>query len=343
MKYNLGDKITSIAIEGYGSIGTIVDVDFDRVRVIWEDQKQSYENYEDLILIRRFDDQTDYLRIREPPVIHQEDIHPAYEPYLEFYAEGNIPFATRNGPDLSGLIDDRPQRGISDPIVLNAYYKARDDRQARDINLALLEKTINTTLDTTAAEKSIAKQFEHKKIGNYEQLSRDWEPGDIVSVSRPGKNAGHLALAHIYRVRPTTADVIWVEPVSGKELQTTEDLNELIFIRHDLPWRKAREDAGERLEAEEFNAGFVALNHKELGYDSADYGYPTQLIPNELDYEMFFNRNVMRDYLGNQVTKHPVGDNNVADYKLREVQYGGVQQRYQSFNGFERFADYLWR
>jgi len=52
MKWNLGDKITSIAIEGYGSIGTIVDVDFDRVRVIWEDQKQSYENYDDLILIR---------------------------------------------------------------------------------------------------------------------------------------------------------------------------------------------------------------------------------------------------------------------------------------------------
>ena len=25
MKWNLGDKITSIAIEGYGSIGTIVD------------------------------------------------------------------------------------------------------------------------------------------------------------------------------------------------------------------------------------------------------------------------------------------------------------------------------
>ena len=40
----------------------------------------------------------------------------------------------------------------------------------------------------------------------------------------------------------------------------------LIFIRHDLAWRKVREDAGERLEAEEFNAGFVALNHKDLGY-----------------------------------------------------------------------------
>ena len=50
MKWNLGDKVTSIAIEGYGSTGTIADVDFDRVRVIWEDNKQSYENYEDLIL-----------------------------------------------------------------------------------------------------------------------------------------------------------------------------------------------------------------------------------------------------------------------------------------------------
>ena len=113
MKWNLGDKVTSIAIEGYGSTGTIADVDFDRVRVIWEDNKQSYENYEDLILIRRFDDQTDYLRIREPPIIHKEDIHPDYEPYLEFYSEYGVPFATRNGPDLSGLVDDRPQRGIS--------------------------------------------------------------------------------------------------------------------------------------------------------------------------------------------------------------------------------------
>lgn len=172
MKWNLGDKITSIAIEGYGSIGTIVDVDFDRVRVIWEDQKQSYENYDDLILIRRFDDVTDYLRIREPPIIHEEDIHPAYEPYLEFYAEGGVPFSTRNGPDLSGLIDDRPQRGISDPIILNAYYKAREERQARDINLALLRERIAPESEYTKpqAEINIAKQFAHKKIDNKFQL-----------------------------------------------------------------------------------------------------------------------------------------------------------------------------
>lgn len=345
MKWNLGDKVTSIAIEGYGSTGTIADVDFDRVRVIWEDNKQSYENYEDLILIRRFDDQTDYLRIREPPIIHEEDIHPDYEPYLEFYSEYGVPFATRNGPDLSGLVDDRPQRGISNPIILNAYYKARDERQARDINIALLQQSVNphTQYTVPMEEINIAKQFAHRKIGNYEQLSRDWEPGDVVSVSRPGKNAGHLATAHIYRVRPTTADIIWVEPVSGQEIQTTEDLNELIFIRHDFAWRKAREDAGERLEAEEFHAGFVALNHQDLGYDTMDYGYPTRLIPNELDYELFFTQNVMRDYLGNQVKKHPVGDNRLEDYKLMELQYGGVQRGYQPFNGFERFADYLWR
>ena len=35
--------------------------------------------------------------------------------------------------------------------------------------------------------------------------------------------------------------------------------------------------------------------------------------------------------------------NRLEDYKLMELQYGGVQQGYQPFNGFERFADYLWR
>ena len=180
-----------------------------------------------------------------------------------------------------------------DQLIALPVLAARDERQARDINLALLKQAVTPQLDYTIPmeELNIAKRFAHKKIGAYEQNTRDWEPGDIVSVSRPGKNAGHLSLAHIYRVRPTTADIIWVEPVSGREIQTTEDLNELIFIRHDFPWRKAREDAGERLEAEEFNAGFVALNHKELGYDTMDYGYPTELIPNELDYEMFFNQN----------------------------------------------------
>jgi hypothetical protein len=345
MKWNLGDKITSITIEEHGAVGTIVDVDFDRVRVDWATGGQSYENNEDLILIRRFDDTTDYLRIREPPIIHQEDIHPAYEPHLDFYAEGNIPFATRNGPDIAGLIDDRPQRQISNPVILNAYYKAREERQARDINLALLKDAVTPHNKYTIPmeEWNIAKQFVHKKIGQYDQLSRDWEPGDLVAVSRPGKNAGHLSTAHVYRVRPTTADVVWIEPVSGKEIHTTEELNELIFINHDYAWRKEREDRGERLEAEEFNAGWTSLNHKDMGYDTMDYGYPTRLIPNELDYEMFFTQNIMRDYLGNQVKKHPVGDNQLEEYKLMELQYGGVTKGFQPFRGFERFADYLWR
>ena len=82
--------------------------------------------------------------------------------------------------------------------------KARDERQARDINIALLQQSVNphTQYTVPMEEINIAKQFAHRKIGNYEQLSRDWEPGDVVSVSRPGKNAGHLATAHIYRVRP---------------------------------------------------------------------------------------------------------------------------------------------
>ena len=51
----------------------------------------------------------------------------------------------------------------------------------------------------------------------------------------------------------------------------------------------------------------------------------------------------MRDYLGNQIRKHPVGDNNLNDLKLMELQYAGVTRGFQPFNGFERTADYLWR
>ena len=343
MKWNLGDKITSIAIEEHGAIGTIVDIDFDRVRVKW-DKGQSYERNEDLILIRRFDDVNDYLRLSEPPIIHKEDIHKSYEPYLDFYAEGNIPFATRNGPDLSGLIDNSPQRQISNPVILNAYYQAREERQARDINIALLKKSVTPHNKYTIpmGEINIANQFNHRKIGNYEQ-SRNWEPGDLVAVSSTSKNAGHLSTAHIYRVRPTTAEIIWVEPVTGSEITTHESINELIFIRHDYAWRKEREDRGERLEAEEFNAGWSSLDNKGMGYDTMDYGYPTRLIPDEIDYELFFTRNLTRDYLGNQSKKHSVGDNQLEDYKLMELQYGGVTRGFQPFNGFERFADYLWR
>jgi hypothetical protein len=63
----------------------------------------------------------------------------------------------------------------------------------------------------------------------------------------------------------------------------------------------------------------------------------------EIDYELFFTRNLTRDYLGNQSKKHSVGDNQLEDYKLMELQYGGVTRGFQPFNGFERFADYLWR
>ena len=46
MKWNLGDKITSIAIEEHGAVGTIIDIDFDRVRINWDTGGQSYENNE---------------------------------------------------------------------------------------------------------------------------------------------------------------------------------------------------------------------------------------------------------------------------------------------------------
>ena len=71
--------------------------------------------------------------------------------------------------------------------------------------------------------------------------------------------------------------------------------------------------------------------HAEGTLNPSGQGGPTLQVPKT------------RDYLGNQVNKHPVGDNKLSEYSLKELQYGGVQRGFQPFNGFERFADYLWR
>lgn len=346
MKYNLGDRVTSVAIEEFGVVGIIADLDFDRVRIRWYDGTHSYENYEDLILVARRNDDLKYLRKRQPPAVHREDVPPGYEELLDFYAEG-VPFSTRESgsPDLSGLlVDDRAERGIQNPAMLNAYYNLKEERETQQIATSLLNQSLdNTPYETSTDAYELSQQFAHRKIGTGE-VYRDWEPGDIVSVSRPGRNAGHLAVAHIFRVRPASADIIWVDPVSHKEIETTESLETLIFIRHDPAWRAKKEAQGLRLESEDvFNAGFIALNPQDLGYGAVDYGYPTRLIPDPMAYETYFKENITRDYLGNQIRKHSVGDNRLEDYELLELQYGGVTRGYQPFRGFERFADYLWR
>ena len=62
----------------------------------------------------------------------------------------------------------------------------------------------------------------------------------------------------------------------------------------------------------------------------------------EKDYAVF-QKALSYGSLGNQTKKHFVGDNKLSDYSVKELQYGGVQRGFQPFNGFERFADYLWR
>jgi len=334
LKWQVGDRLTSVAIEGM-VVGTVTNVDFDRLKVIWPDGRWSYENYDDVALVSR-PDTIDFLKFRQPPTVHRKDVPGTYIPHLQFYAEGNdsfradIDWSTREqGPQIN-LVDDRPQRGITNPVILNAYYKLKEEREKQEITDYLLTKNP----EQIPVPSAVAAVTNHISVGT--EARGDWEPGDVVSVSRPGRNAGHLTTAHIERVRHTTADIIWVDPVSGQEQKTTEPLTNLIFLRHDSRWRADRESDGRRLEAEVFDP-------KSLGYDVIDYGYPTRLIADPMVYEVSFKRSVMRDYLGNQIRKHPVGDNNLNDLKLMELQYAGHTRGFQPFNGFERTADYLWR
>ena len=107
-------------------------------------------------------------------------------------------------------------------------------------------------------------------------------------------------------------------------------------MRHDRAWRTKREKY-ERLEAEA-----IGIDNTDF-YGFKDSGYPVQLIPDPMMYELNYVQTKTRDYLGNQTKKHFVGDNELSEYSVKELQYGGVQRGFQPFNGFERFADYLWR
>lgn len=54
LKWQVGDRLTSVAIEGM-AVGTVTNVDFDRLKVIWPDGRWSYENYSDVALVSRPD------------------------------------------------------------------------------------------------------------------------------------------------------------------------------------------------------------------------------------------------------------------------------------------------
>lgn len=306
----------------------------DRARVVWPDGTNSTEQYQDLVLVQRAgSDHPEFLGIMEGPRVHDQDISPEYRQMLvdqglsgksKWGAEGTLNPSGQGGPTLQV-----PGRDLTmhDNITLRAFWDAKEKFEEQQIAKSLLTGNTNrlvSPLDSSVAHRDIA------------QPHSDWEPGDIVSVSRPGKNAGHLATAHIYRVTPYEADLIWVDPVSGQEITTRESIANLLFVRHDRAWRTEREKY-ERLEAEA-----IGIDNTDF-YGFKDAGYPVQLIPDPMMYELNYVQTKTRDYLGNQTKKHFVGDNQLSEYSVKELQYGGVQRGFQPFNGFERFADYLWR
>ncbi len=297
--------------------------------MVWPDGTNSTERYQDLVLVQRGDsNHPEFLGIMEGPRVHDEEVSKEYRQILVDQGfSGRSKFGAESL--LSKPIIKIPQNklAIHDNITLSAYWDAKAKFEEQQIAKALLtdeKKMLVSPADSSVAHRNIATQ------------KADLEPGDIVSVSRPGRNAGHLATAHVYRVTPYEADLVWVDPVTGQEIITRESISNLLFVRHDSAWRSQREKT-ERLEAEA-----IGIANTDF-YGFKDVGYPTQLIPDPMTYELNYIQTKTRDYLGNQVSKHPVGDNELSEYNLRELQYGGVQQGFQPFVGFERFADYLWR
>ncbi|MBO66710.1 MAG: hypothetical protein CL398_00210 [Acidiferrobacteraceae bacterium] len=70
----------------------------------------------------------------------------------------------------------------------------------------------------------------------------EWKPGDLVNVSRPGKQGGGLALGHIRRVYPSEVMVEWpADKLHQTPWTTHEDKDELIFVKHDPEWLALRE------------------------------------------------------------------------------------------------------
>jgi hypothetical protein len=330
----MGDTVISQAIEDDFLVGTIVYLGMDRARVMWPDGTNSTERYQDLVLVQEAgSDHPKFLGIMEGPLIHDEDIPTEYR---QIIVDQGLPGHSKHGAEgslnpsgIGGPSIEVPGRNLAihDNITLRAFWDAKAKFEEQQIAKSLLTgttKTLISPIDSSVAHRNIATPHS------------DWEPGDIVSVSRPGKNAGHLATAHIYRVTPYEADLVWVDPVSGQEIITRESIANLLFVRHDRAWRTEREKY-ERLEAEA-----IGIDNTDF-YGFKDVGYPVQLIPDPMMYELHYIKTKTRDYLGNQTKKHPVGDNELSEYNLRELQYGGVQQGYQPFVGFERFADYLWR
>lgn len=314
--FRIGDRVVSNAIEDDFLVGTVVYTGLEKARVAWPDGTNSTERYQDLVLVTESGStHPKFLGLFEGPKLHDEDIPKEYQQLLVdqkvFQSEG---------------------LEIHDNITLRAFWDAKQRFEEQQIAKSLL------TNEVKLPSSPLDHKFGHRTIG---KEVKDWEPGDIVSVSRPGKNAGHLATAHILRVTPYEADLIWFDPVSKQEIETRESLNNLIFVRHDAAWRSQKEKT-QRLEAEQFRSEAIGLDTTDF-YGFNDVGYPTQLIPDPLMYQLRFQEKTVRDYVWGKTQQHKVGDNELSEYNLKELQYGGVQRGFQPFNGFERFADYLWR
>ncbi len=93
-----------------------------------------------------------------------------------------------------------------------------------------------------AEPSPLASRFKHKKIG-LSTVDHRWVPGDVVSVSRPGRRSGGLTTGHILRVHTSIVTIQWAPSATHPAgLVTQEKIERLIFVRHDPEWLKDKEN-----------------------------------------------------------------------------------------------------
>ena len=287
----------------------------ERARVVWPDGTNSTERYRSC-LGATGQQPSRVSRNHGRSRVHDEDVPEYRQILVDQGFSGKSKFGAESGVQqlLSRPIIRIPQNklAIHDNITLTAYWDAKAKFEEQQIAKALLSnegKMLTSPADSSVAHRNIATQ------------KADLEP---VTSSR----------SHARQTR----DILPRLTFTGHSLRSRsglgrsrlgsgdhhrESISNLLFVRHDSAWRSEREKT-ERLEA-----GAIGISNTDF-YGFKDVGYPTRLIPDPMMYELHYTQTKTRDYLGNQVKKHPVGDNELSEYNLRE-RNGGVQQGYQPF------------
>lgn len=155
-----------------------------------------------------------------------------------------------------------------------------------------------------------------KKIGET-TVGHEWKPGDIVNVSRPQKYAAGMATGHILRLRGATqAEIVWRDPVSGEEIHTFEDLEHLIFVKHDPGWIENRRY--DTFESHYLEIGAPGANPF---YTDNTFGYPTEVNPDRLSQPLYFEHDSVVRYLNSQTVLH-LGIKQLDDMEVPDLTAG---------------------